>query len=107
MSLCSDKKMPLQPGGKLRHYAVVPLLGQGKMGEVYRAKDTKLKRDAGIQVPPIRIVKPRSGAVNTLGYEVPCRWQKVMIWSHFSGPKWHLSEQAAGVYDARIGNCTG
>jgi eukaryotic-like serine/threonine-protein kinase len=44
--------MPLQPGDKFGHYQVLSLLGQGRMGEVYRAKDTKLKRDAGNKVPP-------------------------------------------------------
>ena len=35
--------MPLSVGDKLGHYEVLSLLGQGGMGEVYRA--TTLKRD--------------------------------------------------------------
>jgi serine/threonine protein kinase/Tol biopolymer transport system component len=44
--------MPLSAGDKLGYYEVLSLLGQGGMGEVYRAKDTKLDRDVAIKVLP-------------------------------------------------------
>jgi len=44
--------MPLQPGDKLGHYEILSLLGKGGMGEVYRGRDTKLKRDVAIKVLP-------------------------------------------------------
>jgi serine/threonine protein kinase len=42
--------MSLSPGVRLGAYEVVALLGAGGMGEVYRARDTKLNRDVAIKV---------------------------------------------------------
>src|SRR5215470_2304082 len=42
--------MSLQNGQKLGSYEVVGLLGKGGMGEVYRARDTRLDRIVAIKV---------------------------------------------------------
>ena len=42
--------MPLSPGNRIGPYEVGAQLGAGGMGEVYRAKDTKLNRDVAIKV---------------------------------------------------------
>ena len=44
--------MSIAPGTRLGVYEVVSLLGAGGMGEVYRARDTKLQRDVAIKVLP-------------------------------------------------------
>ena len=44
--------MPLSPGGKLGPYEILAPLGAGGMGEVYRARDTKLDREVAIKVMP-------------------------------------------------------
>src|ERR1700739_1951535 len=44
--------MQLTAGSKLGAYEIVGPLGSGGMGEVYRARDTKLKRDVAIKILP-------------------------------------------------------
>jgi eukaryotic-like serine/threonine-protein kinase len=44
--------MGLQPGTKLGPYEIVAAIGAGGMGEVYRAKDSRLGRDVAIKVMP-------------------------------------------------------
>ena len=49
--------MPLQPGYKLGHYEVPSLLGEGGMGEVYKARATTLKRDVALKVLPASFLR--------------------------------------------------
>jgi serine/threonine protein kinase len=44
--------MPLTAGTKLGAYEIVALIGAGGMGEVYRARDTRLERTVAIKVLP-------------------------------------------------------
>ncbi len=44
--------MPLAAGTRLDSFEIVAPLGEGGMGEVYRARDTTLKRDVAIKVLP-------------------------------------------------------
>ncbi len=44
--------MALTPGTRLGPYEIAAQIGVGGMGEVYRARDTKLKRDVAVKVLP-------------------------------------------------------
>jgi serine/threonine protein kinase/Tol biopolymer transport system component len=51
--------MPLDTGTRLGAYEIVAPLGQGGMGEVYRARDTKLNRDVALKILPEAFVTDR------------------------------------------------
>ena len=53
--------MPLTSGDRLEHYEILAPLGAGGMGEVYRATDSKLKREVAIKV--LRLTSPQIRAV--------------------------------------------
>src|SRR5438067_5437465 len=49
--------MPLSATTKLGPYEILAPIGAGGMGEVYRARDSKLKRDVAIKVLPASLAK--------------------------------------------------
>ena len=52
--------MPISTGARLGSYEVLSLLGAGGMGEVYKARDTRLDRTVAIKVLPSHLAdKPQ------------------------------------------------
>jgi eukaryotic-like serine/threonine-protein kinase len=47
--------MSLQPGTKLGPYEIIALIGADGMGEVHRARDTRLDRTVAIKVLPAHL----------------------------------------------------
>jgi len=47
--------MSIQPGARLGPFEITSLLGAGGMGEVFRARDTRLGRDVAIKVLPAHL----------------------------------------------------
>src|SRR5712692_8413898 len=49
--------MPLSAGTRLGPYEILAPLGAGGMGEVYRARDSRLDRDVAIKILPERLAQ--------------------------------------------------
>src|SRR5208283_284110 len=52
LSSIEERAPALKPGDKLGNFQIVALIGRGGMGEVYRARDPRLKRDVAIKTLP-------------------------------------------------------
>ena len=52
LSSIEERPPALKPGDKLGNFQIVALIGRGGMGEVYRARDLRLKRDVAIKTLP-------------------------------------------------------
>jgi serine/threonine protein kinase len=49
--------MPISPGDKLGPYEILAPIGAGGMGEVYKARDTRLDRTVAVRVLPEHVAQ--------------------------------------------------
>jgi serine/threonine protein kinase len=67
--------MTLSPGVRLGPYEIIAAIGAGGMGEVYRARDAKLKRDVALKVLPAEVAtdRERLASKRSSGARASCR----------------------------------
>ena len=69
----SGKGMALEPGTTLGPYSVIAKIGEGGMGEVYQARDTKLDRNVALKVLPEAFTAERL-PLNLIGGQGDREW---------------------------------
>src|SRR5580658_7226224 len=92
--------MTLTSGTKLGPYEIQSLLGAGGMGEVYRARDTRLGRDVAIKVLPAHLSCPI--AQGTGDRKSPARYSSsVSLSLHFDPRARSVRRTTRGLHEAR------
>src|SRR5690348_2368957 len=61
-----SNSMPLAAGDRLGPYEIVAQIGKGGMGQVYRARDTRLGRDVAIKVSNAKFTERFAGEARAI-----------------------------------------
>jgi serine/threonine protein kinase len=72
--------MPLSAGTRIGPYEILSAIGAGGMGEVYRARDTKLNREAAIKVSPAEFGQDAEAVARLRREPWPSSWSRARIW---------------------------
>jgi serine/threonine protein kinase len=62
----------LAAGSRIGQYEVISAIGAGGMGEVYRARDTKLGRDVALKILPDSFAADPEWTSLQMGASLPC-----------------------------------
>jgi serine/threonine protein kinase len=63
--------LSLTPGTRIGPYEVLALLAEGGMGQVYRARDTKLDRDVALKILPAAVAHDADRLARFAGISTP------------------------------------
>ena len=85
--------MPLVQGDRLDHFEILSAIGRGGMGEVYKARDTRLNRVVAIKVSEARFserFEREARAIAALNHPNVCTLHDVgpnyLVMEHVDGP---------------------
>src|SRR5687767_2043135 len=84
--------MPLESGTQLGPFEIVAPIGAGGMGEVYRARDTRLGRDVAIKISTV----PFSGRVEREARAIAALNHPHICTLHDVGPNYLVMELVEG-----------
>ena len=108
--------MALETGTKLGPYEILSQLGAGGMGEVYKARDTRLDRTVAVKVlPPTLSANPESRqrfereakAVSSLNHPHICTLHDIGAYKHFCPGEQGKRRRKGGSRGGKSGDDSG